>query len=204
MRHSWNNKNVYLTKNKKNKMKSKLTIMAATVAVLVGISTTVQATPINGSIGFSGLYKQNGGTVGDLTTANSFTIASTLILSATGDFTGATLGSFASPITVNPASGLSTLWSVIVGSTTYTFNVTSESESLDSASQINLLGAGTITDGNPADTTAGTWQLGFGVSGDSFIWQSTSSANVPDGGTTAMLLGAGMAGLFLFRKKVMA
>jgi hypothetical protein len=185
-------------------MKNKLTIMAAAVAVLVGISTTVQATPINGSIGFTGLYKQNGGTIGDLTTATSFTITSTLILAASGDFTGATLGSFATPITVNPATGLSTLWSVIVGSTTYTFNVTSETESLDSASQINLLGTGTITDGNTADTTAGTWQLGFGVSGDAFTWQSTSSANVPDGGTTAMLLGAGMAGLFLFRKKAMA
>ena len=178
--------------------------MAAAVAALVGFSISVQATPITGSIGFTGTYTQNGGTKGNLTTATSFSIASTTISTTSGSFVGATTPVFASPIAVNPATGLSTLWSVLVGSTTYSFLVTTETEPLDIASTIVLLGTGNITDGNPLDITAGVWQLSFGVSGDSFTWQATSAANVPDGGTTVMLLGAAFAGLCLFRKKVMA
>jgi hypothetical protein len=69
------------------------------------------------------------------------------------------------------------------------------------------LGTGLITDGNAADNTTGTWQLGFGVSGDSFQWQSTAAAdvaNVPDSGSTAMLLGSAICSLCVFKKKLVA
>jgi hypothetical protein len=108
---------------------------------------------------------------------------------------------------VNPATGLTTLWSVLVGSTTYTFTSTSESQNLTSKTGLHLLGTGIISDGTVADNTTGTWQLGFGVSGDSFQWQSTAApdaANVPDGGSTAMLLGSAICGLCVFKKKLAA
>lgn len=108
---------------------------------------------------------------------------------------------------MNPATGLTTLWSVLVGSTTYTFTSTSESQNLTSKTGLHLLGTGIISDGTVADNTTGTWQLGFGVLGDSFQWQSTAApdaANVPDGGSTAMLLGSAICGLCVFKKKLAA
>jgi hypothetical protein len=193
-------------------MKNKLMMMAGAVAALMSCSSVVQATPIAGSIGFTGTFIQNGGSLGNLTTATSMSISSAAVGTTTGNFVGASLISFASPIAVNPSAGLSTLWTVLVGSITYTFAATSESQNLTTPTSLHLLGAGIITDGNAADATTGTWQLGFGRSGDSFEWQSTSAADVasntvptvPDGGSTVTLLGAGLCGLCLLRKKVMA
>jgi hypothetical protein len=188
-------------------MKNTFKLLVAT-AMAVGLAATVQAVPISGSIGFTGAFSQTGGTIGDLATATSFSITSASINSALGDLAGATLNSFASPIGVNgnpPVIGQ--LWSVDVGGTTYTFNVTSETQTLTSTTQINLAGNGTMSNGIN-DDTAGTWQLGFGVSGQgaiaSFTWQSTSATNVPDGGMTVMLLGAALSGLGLIRKKFLA
>lgn len=181
-------------------MKNKYIIMAAAVAALC---SSVQATPITGSIGFGGTYTQNGGNSGDLSTATTMSINTVTIQSTTGSFIGATSPIFATPIAVNPGTGLSQLWQVLVGAVTYTFNVTSESQPFTSASQLNLAGSGTITD-SIGDSAAGTWQLGFGVSGDSFTWQSTSAANVPDGGTTVALLGGALAGLGLLKRKFLA
>jgi hypothetical protein len=188
-------------------MKIKTKIMAGAVAALIGIGSVAHATPITGSIGFTGAYVQNGGTKGNLTTATSMSMTSTAIGTTSGDFVGATLLSFASPINVNPATGLTTLWSVLVGSITYTFTATSESQDLTSRSALHLTGTGVITDGTAADATTGTWQLGFGVSGDSFQWQSTAAADtatVPDSGSTVMLLGAVLCGLCVFGKKTTA
>ena len=180
-------------------------IVAGAVAALVGCGSVVQAIPITGSIGFTGSYTQIGGTHGNLTTATSMTINDIAVGTTSGSFVGAIDPTFASPISVNPAVGLGRLWTVLVGSTTYTFDSTSESENLDTPSGLHLVGTGTMADGTAADTTTGTWQLGFGVTGDSFQWQSTAGANatnVPDGGSTAMLLGAGCCGIGLFKRKL--
>lgn len=191
-------------------MKNKSIMMAAAIAVLMSISSAVQAIPIAGSIGFTGEYTQNGGTLGDLRTATSMNITTAEIGTKTGAFVGATLVSFASPIAVNPGTGLTTLWSVLVGSVTYTFTATSEVQDLTTRNAIHLSGTGVISDGNVANNTAGNWQLGFGRSGESFQWQSTGAADdaptsrVPDAGSSAMMLGAGFFGLCLFRNKVKA
>ena len=188
-------------------MKNKFVKLAVAVAAFAVTTASLQATPIVGSVGFTGTYTQNGGTLGDLTTATSFSINNVLILSATGQFAGATTPTFASPISVNPANSLIPnvqLWSVVVGSTTYKFLVSTETESLDTATQLNLTGSGVMTDGNAADNTAGTWQLGFGVSGASFTWQATTANSVPDGGTTVLLLGAALSGLALVKRKLAA
>ncbi|MEI6193718.1 MAG: VPDSG-CTERM sorting domain-containing protein [Verrucomicrobiota bacterium] len=192
----------------KNKIKKNKTMLTAgAVAVLISLSAAVQAIPITGDIGFTGEFTQNGGTLGNLTTATSMTIVSPAIGTTHGSFAGATLVSFASPIAVNPGVGLTTLWQVLVGAVTYTFTATSEVQDYTAANHLHLQGTGTITDGIAADATTGVWQLGFGVSGQSFEWQSTSAvdiAAVPDGGSTVAFLGAGLCGLGLIRRKVMA
>jgi hypothetical protein len=96
------------------------------------------------------------------------------------------------------------LWSATKGLVTYSLVVTSETQTFQSAIQLNLAGNGTLRDGIAADNTPGTWQISFGQSGDSLTFQSTSasSSGVPDGGTTAMLLGAALSGLALLRRKL--
>ena len=188
---------------KRNILKS---LVCAVVAL--GLAASVQATPIDGSIGFAGTYIQTGGTIGDLTTANHMTLGSLLILTTTGDLTGAGAPfSFASSIGVNgnaPSLVTHTLWTATVGALTYSFTVDSEAQTLTSAAQLNLAGVGTMHDGTPGDDTSGVWQMGFGVSGASFTWQSTSATTtaVPDGGTTVVLLGTALSGLGLIRRKL--
>ena len=189
-------------------MKNKLTILAGAVAALVSFGSVVQATPIVGSIGFTGTYTQVGGTAGNLASATSMTINLPVgIQNPTGAFVGANTPTFLSPIGVNANVGTlvgQTLWTVIVGGVNYSLLVTTASQPFTSGTQLNLSGAGTIKDGIAADDTAGTWQLGFGVSGQSFTWQATTANNVPDGGMTVLLLGAALTGLFLVRKQVLA
>jgi hypothetical protein len=69
-------------------MKKKLAIMAGAVAALVSIGSVAQASPITGSVGFTGTYTQTGGTKGNLTTATSMKITSTSIGTTSGSFVG--------------------------------------------------------------------------------------------------------------------
>ena len=187
-------------------MKTKLAIMAVAAAV-VGFTTASQAVPITGGIAISGSFTPNG-TPSDLTTATSIAITGPFFIGVTsGSFVGATTPvTFATPVTVNSALNLVgvQLWSVLVGTTTYTFDVTGESQSVDTANQLTLIGSGTFGDGTLADASSGTFQLGFGVTQTTFSFQNNNQVNVPDGGTTAMLLGAGLSGLALLKRKLVA
>jgi hypothetical protein len=192
-------------------MKNNIIKYLASAALAVGMVSAVQATSINGSIGFTGIYSQNGGTHGALNTATSMTIINTVanpitVNIATGDLAGAGAPiTYATPIGVNgnaPSLVGLQLWSALKAGITYSLLVTSETQTFASGTQLNLSGTGTLRDGTAADNTAGTWQIGFGVSGESFTWQSTSASSAPDGGTTAMLLGAALSGLALLRRKL--
>ena len=188
-------------------MKNNKWLMAAAVAVL-GAFSTAQATPIVGSIGFTGTDSQTGGTMGDLSTATSMKIVTINTPNGLGALAGPyTSYNFATPIGVNgngPTLVGSQLWTVVISGVTYDLLVTSSSQVFTSAGQLNLTGAGTLQDGNPLDDTAGTWNLQFAVSGSSFTWGSTTGSNVPDGGATVILLGAALSGLGLIRKKLIA
>jgi hypothetical protein len=194
-------------------MKNNTLKYMVSAALALGMVSAVQAVPISGSIGFTGAFVQNGGTAGNLGTATSFTVLNTVaspitIHDATGAFVGAGAPiSFASTIGVNgnaPSLIGAQLWSVLSGVTTYSLTVTTEAQTFTSGIQLNLAGSGILHDGNAADDTAGVWQIGFGVSGNSFTWQSTSAsvASVPDGGTTAMLLSGALSSLALLRRKL--
>jgi hypothetical protein len=188
-------------------MKNKWIKLAGAVLAVLAVTASVQATSIIGSIGFSGTYTQNGGTHGTLSTATSFGITTVAIGGPpTGVFVGATTPAFATPIGVNgnaPSLVGVQLWSVIVGSTTYSMVVTTESQPFTSTTSIILQGNGTMQDGNAADNTGGFWQIAFGAAGESFTWQNTSNS-VPDGGATVMLLGIALSGLGLLKKKLTA
>lgn len=182
-------------------------MLAGAILALVSFNPAAQATPITGSIGFTGGYVQNGGTQGNLATATSMSLVSTMIGFTSGNFVGASLLSFKSPIQVNPAVITGTLWQVLVGSKTYTFTATSAIQDLTTPAGLHIIGTGTISDGNAANNTAGSFQLGFGASGEAFQFQSTATTkpgSVPDGSSTVMLLGASLTGLCFLRRKVAA
>jgi hypothetical protein len=181
----------------------------------LGLAATVQAATIDGGVAFSGTYTQNGGTPGMLTTANSFSISSWTVVGNGATFAGITGANVTSlystynvfqPFPGVPNSPLSPsgqqMWDINIGTIGYAFNVTSETQSYDSAhSSLTMGGAGNFID-SLGDSVAGTWQLGFGVSGATFSFQDTAATNVPDGGMTVMLLGAALSGLALIRRKL--
>jgi hypothetical protein len=187
-------------------MKSKLIIMAAAVASIASFTSSVQATPISGGISFAGAYTIPHGT--DLTTPNnSITFGTTYVTSDTGSFSSipvlptVSLVTMSSPLAINPTVvPVLSLWSVGI----YSFDSITLVESAQSATTLTLTGTGTIKDGNPADSVAGTWLATFNTLSDTFSYSASAGATVPDGGTTAMLLGGALAGLGLLKRKFLA
>ena len=200
---------------------NKYLIMAAMVTSLA-FATTVQASPITGTIGISGAFTTDNANLSLATTFTTTTDGVGLTMDLThadGAFaTGTLTQGLYSPIGVNGSVGNlvgNKLWVVTVGTTVYSFWVTGETQGatvITTATSLGLSGTGIVMDNiSGADNTAGTWQLAFGqtTAGQtaSFTWQATSGANgvgVPDGGATVMLLGAALSAMGLFRKKLFA
>jgi hypothetical protein len=194
-------------------MKNKSMKFGGAAVAALALAASVQAIPITGGVSISGAYTAD---TGHLQTASELTITLASLNYGTGSFSGGTLqGSpgLYTPVYVNQLItspnydnlDSQVLWSVKNGSTTYDFTVTSELVgAYNSALEtIGLSGAGTITDGNVNDMVYGTWQLTFGQD-VVFSWEATSGANVPDGGATAMLLGAALSAVGLLRRKLVA
>jgi hypothetical protein len=180
-------------------MKNKLIITA--VAALVGFSASVQAIPITGGISFAGSYTPNNS---DLNVATSITFGSSFVTSDNGSFAIFAPGSsvtMASPLAINPTVvPVLSLWSIGI----YSFDAYSLVQSAQSANTLTLTGTGLIKDGNSADSVAGTWLATFNTLNDTFSYSASAAANVPDGGTTVMLLGGALAGLGLLKRKFLA
>jgi len=175
----------------KGKQMRKALLLACAAALLAVVPVARAALAINGDIGFTGTYTQNGGTLDHLDTATSMSINTVSVQTAHGDLAGATGPSFISPIGVNgngPFLVGNTLWTVTVGTDTYSFMVSTATQNFTTAAQLNLVGTGIVSTTKPGfDPTPGEWQLGFGATGDSFTWQSTAAA-VPE--PTTCLAGA--------------
>jgi VPDSG-CTERM motif len=187
-------------------MKTKWMITTA-VAALVGFSATVHATLITGQIGFTGSDLQF--------TANSVTFISTGIVDPTGPTQPS--GSWApaagaGPVTFNNITSFSPLtvntplWTFTIGTTVYSFALTSLTVDTDIPGTIlALTGSGTATiSGGVYTPTAATWSLTATSGGPVDFTFSSGNTAVPDGGTTAMLLGAGLSGLALLKRKLVA
>lgn len=178
----------------------------------LGLVAAVQATPINGLIEFSGGVATLNGSLGS---ATAFTDISGVTVSyATGDY--ATLlgapATFAPPpnwsfagFVLSP-SPLVNLWSVSYGGHTYTFQATSivPLQSSQNSSFLNLSGYGyAYIDGSVTTKTFGTWTItDTATAGPKFTFGASTA--VPDGGTTAMLLGGALFMVVILRRKLTA
>lgn len=192
-------------------MKTKLMALTA-VAAALGFSATVQASTVNGQIEF-GIGTVTSATSGldtTVTFSNPWSIEA-----GNGNYTGLTSGSVTfSPITFVTSSSTLTstvnpLWTFVIGSTTYDFNLSALTAANITPGSIALSGNGTAQITGETDNTAATWSLqGTGNGGYVFNFSSTSTSStapsVPDGGTTVILLGAALSGLAFVKRQLVA
>ena len=172
----------------------------AAMVVAAGFALSAQAIPITGQLNItgSGTYDHPIGTATKITMIDD-------VLTGKGN-----TGSFAgipamAPVTMqmsyvfNPSTSYDPLWSVGL----FTFSLTSSHIEFQSSAGLLISGTGTIFGPVGFDPTPGTWsfsqQAGIGTT---LTFSATTFSNqVPDGGMTVTLLGAGLVGLAAFRAK---
>lgn len=190
--------------------------MGTVVAAVIGIAGMAQATPISGDITFAGGVQLDSSSAGTATEVLSWTgpggTGEPIVISDDGSFSGIAPGTqvtFASPWFFN-SGAVAALWSV--GG--FTFDLTSSHIVFQGGSPAGVLvdGTGTVS-GNGLDDTSMSWSFTTqdpGASGaDSSIFSfssasGTTGSTVPDGGTTAMLLGLGVLALGTLKKHMFA
>jgi hypothetical protein len=181
-------------------MKKSLIKLAGALLLAFAVSSVAHANPINGSISFSnnsGLTTDSG----NLLTATKITgitgvTVSTGSTAPTGTYAG-TDGDAVTFITPIDFSGSAitpfSLWTFTAGGTTYSFTATSVGVVTQLATFLNIGGSGIayVTGYTP---TAGVWSL-TSTSTNSVALTFSASTTVPDGGTTALLVGLSLLGL---------
>lgn len=174
------------------------------LAVAAGLLGTANAVPISGGISLAGGYNVN---TGNLNTATAFT-------SFFGNFVTTTSGSFVivapgTPVTVTPFSfnpfggAVTPLWTTAAGPSA-SFNLTTlSSVAQPGDNTLDLKGVGTLQLAG-FDPTPGMWVFTANQAGGTFSWSSSNAAaGVPEGGTTAAMLGLSLllAGLVTRRAR---
>ena len=200
-------------------MKRKWLIIAA-VAAVCGMGGIAQAVSISGNITFAGGIELNTSSAGSATEVLAFTgpggSGLPTVISSDGSFSSiapGTTATFASDWFFN-SGAVNSLWSV--GG--FTFNLTSSHIVFQGGSPaiVGVDGIGAVM-GNGQSPEAMTWSFStsdpgaagtdgklifsFEVAGGT---TGGSGGTVPDGGTTAMLLGLGILGLGLVKKQILA
>lgn len=130
--------------------------------------------------------------------------------------TTAAAASFTAPWSFNTTTAVVPFWTYTTALGTFSFDLTSSTISQDTGGSITVIGTGFIT-GKVGTTTytatAGTWRFTAQDDGipvgdstpDATFSFSAGGTAVPDGGSTALLLGAGLVGMSLFiRRKSVA
>jgi hypothetical protein len=173
-------------------------------ACLLGC-TSVYAVSITGTLQLAGETTLN---TESLANATSVIEWNRVLVTANGVTPGSILD-----MTINPGmpvtmsapwtfgSGKAVLWQV--GG--FSYNLASSTIVYQDADFLTVTGLGVIT-GNGYDATQATWRFSTQGPGDSKNFSFSASAaslanNVPDAGSSAILLGIGLTGLMFFRRK---
>ena len=182
-----------------------LAVIAAGLAASSFTAPQAHATMIDGAITFAGSAVFDTNSLATATRVDAF--SDVMVMSRDGDFTSTVnVGdsvTMSQPWIFTPSTPTPALWSV--GG--FTFDLASSTVVLQNSDFLLISGIGTIT-GNGFDATEGVWSFtsqephAGGVF--SFSASSGSTGTVPDGGTTVALLGIGLVGVEVLRRKVLA
>ena len=195
-------------------MKSGFVKLFACAVASLGIAGPLQAGQVTGTLDF--LAAGSVSTVGDTTTVSFFNPAGAIGL--TGDYAGL----WSTSVTLAPfsftGSGTSAVltgpvnpeWTFTIGGVTYSFDLTSllsatatpASGWTPASFAVSGLGTANITG---EDSSQASWTLsgtGRSLSFTFDVGTTTAVRGVPDGGTTAILLGAAFSVLALVRRKL--
>jgi hypothetical protein len=178
--------------------KTNLLNVGAAFALIAAVLQSHAAT-ISGEISFGGGMELNG-SIGTATAISSFAGVTVTGGSQSGDYASVP-NDYAvawTPFSFGDAS-VSPLWSFDFGGLNFRFEATSILVPIQNSAFLSIVGAGTAyIEG--FDPTPGIWSVSVTANTTQFAFTSYSAA-VPDGGTTVALLGAGLSGLALFRRK---
>ena len=205
---------VLQNKQSRKMLKSPKTILSLLVtglSTLTLLSQQAQAVPMTGSIAFSG-----NGTINSTpaTTTLNFGSSPESTLFGTGSYSPVTPGIAVnfSPIalqtgTTNLIGSGNSLWSFTAAGITYGFDLTNVTYAnmWSGLGNYEILSGGGRAHATGFDDTLGTFVLTGGGRGNSFTFSFLSNANgqaVPDGGSTAALLGLAFVGVDVFRRKL--
>lgn len=201
-------------------MKNSFTKLLSVAATALAFSGAAQAATISGTINFGGGFTP-AAVPFDTSVNNVITIINNQLVGVgqTGAFVGiatgtpvsmlgtaapagaansgtfiTNVGSAASTV-VTPSS--STLWSV--GG--FTFTLGTVVETFSDATSINLRATGIISNG--PDSSPGIWLATFNSLSGANVSSTFSASNValPDGGSTALIMGATLLGMFFVRRR---
>lgn len=185
-----------------------------TLAAVAAIGHSVQAAPITGSIDFSGAVEYNTTSLATATQVNHFydvagNIDKANVSSTTGAYTVIPLGTdatFVAPYVFTPSTAYAPLWTVTAGGETFTFELTSSTVTMQTASFLDITGVGFLTGTGTTnyDRTPGSWAFSSQSSGGATRSRFSFSANntaLPDAGSALTLLGIGMMGVEAVRRK---
>jgi hypothetical protein len=187
---------------------SKTMWVVATAGSLLFAGFTSQAVPIVGGISMSG----NVVPTGNLDSGPvSFVFPTAVgVTSVSGSYLPVPTGLASPPVTYNPFSAVPAsvlpmnLWHFVSGGLNYSFDlgsmsIISRGIDINGNPFINLQGAGILKITGFTDT-AGSWLFTANSASSTFSFSSSNGAFVPDGGTTAMLLGSALALLGMARR----
>jgi len=187
----------------------KIKWLILTGAVALSAFTTAQATPITGEVDMSGTVTLNNIFLGSASAATAFS-AVTVGGIPTGSFVGTAGDSVTWHAFSWPGGSASPLWSYTDVGTgdTYSFALSTDSIVSQSNTFLNLLGAGTLSISGPGGytPTTGTWSFTIsnpdGSSHANFAFTfANSQTSVPDGGSTAAMLGLALSAIGLVVRK---
>jgi hypothetical protein len=204
-------------------MKTKLMKIVGAALLTVALTQTVQAIPITGAVTFGGtitLANAANVPVSDVALAAKVSgwfglggVGSPFVASSGGSL-AATPGAavvFATPWAFGTQAAL---WSyVALNGDTYTFSLTSITSGPSvsgSPSTLTVTGLGSISvTAGPSlgfTTTPATWAFSTQnpQAGGVFSFSAASDTTLPDGASTAMLLGFALSGVALLKKKFIA
>jgi hypothetical protein len=178
-------------------------LLKLTLAVLAAalVTSGAQAAMVNGAITFAGGAIFDTDSLATATRVNTF--LDVTVQSEDGDFAafvadGDTV-TMAQPYIFTPSTPTPGLWSV--GG--FTFDLASSTVVLQNADFLVITGTGTLT-GNGFDATEGTWSFTSQSPDADGVFSFSASGDfngVPDGGSTVALLGLGLTGVWMIRRK---